>query len=259
MSIFVETLNQELGILKRNFLVYLAIFSCTFLMLMVGTFQPQRLFGHTLYLVVPGTPSIATQIFLRLREVLVPPEVVIVTLGPVSPFLAPIIIALLVSFLLTFPIALFQVLRYIQTALYPHERATLWFSFFPALLLFYGGAWFSLTVLIPQTFAVLYAFAAPLGVAPYFNLADFLSSVFLLVLLAGGIFLLPLYMYILTKVRIIPAKFWLEHWRGAVLTTLIFSAIATPDGSGITMVLLSLPLMTLYGLGVLVAKFSEQQ
>ncbi len=251
------SLGQELSVLKRIILRYVLLFVGVFFICMAGSVQTVSYSGYRIPLIVPGTPSIATQIFLSLRERLIPADVSIVTLGPVAPFVTPIVISLLITVLLTFPVALLMGIRYLQAALYPHERKTLLFSFFPSLILFYGGAWFAFAILIPQTFSTLYAFAAPLGVQPYFDLADFLSAVFLLVMLTGGVFLLPLFMYVLTKIHLIPAAFWQAHWRAAVLITIIFSAIVTPDGSGVTMLLLSLPILVLYGLGLLFAKISE--
>lgn len=257
MSTILETFGQELGVVKKIFVRYLTLFAGVFFACMAGTVRDISFQGYLVPFLVPGTPSVATQVFLTLQKRLIPADVSIVTLGPVAPFVTPIVISLLITVLLTFPVALLMGIRYLQAALYPHERKTLLFSFFPSLILFYGGAWFAFTILIPQTFSTLYAFAAPLGVQPYFDLADFLSAVFLLVMLTGGVFLLPLFMYVLTKIHLIPAAFWQAHWRAAVLITIIFSAIVTPDGSGVTMLLLSLPILVLYGLGLLFAKISE--
>ena len=62
----------------------------------------------------------------------------------------------------------------------------------------------------------------------------------------GLMFLLPVFMYILSYLRIIPRGFWFKNWRIAFAIFLIVSAIVTPDGSGVTMVILSIPMMALY-------------
>jgi len=91
-------------------------------------------------------------------------------------------------------------------------------------------------------------------VTPYFSLDSFVSSVFLLTVSVGVIFLLPVVMVLLTRLSIVPSEWWLKHWRGAVLASVIFSAVITPDGSGVTMVFLFVPLMLLYGIGAVLSK-----
>ncbi len=61
----------------------------------------------------------------------------------------------------------------------------------------------------------------------------------------------------LTFLGIIPSIFWREKWRYALLTFLLFSAIITPDGSGVSMMLLSLPLSGLYAVGTGVASIKK--
>ena len=57
-----------------------------------------------------------------------------------------------------------------------------------------------------------------------------------------------------SRLSVIPHEWWWEHWRGALLTSLILSAVITPDGSGVTMVFLFVPLMLLYGIGAVLSK-----
>lgn len=200
-----------------------------------------------------GSPSLAMRMFLAAKEMLIPADVPVVALGPVASFVAPLVMAFLGALLATFPAALVLVFRFLSPGLRPEERRSLlWFSL-PSLALFYTGAFFAYTIIIPETFAILYSFAEPIGVVPMFALDDFISSVFLLTLSTGLAFVLPVLMALAAKIRLIPAAFWVRHWRGAVLITVIFSAIITPDGSGVTMALLSGPLLGLYAAGTLSA------
>src|SRR2546423_661713 len=60
-------------------------------------------------------------------------------------------------------------------------------------------------------------------------------------------------MYGLTVLRIVTADFWKKYWRFATIAIVIFGAIITPDGSGITMFLVALPMLALYVGGYLAA------
>jgi len=60
-------------------------------------------------------------------------------------------------------------------------------------------------------------------------------------------------MYGLTALGIVPANFWKKYWRFATIAIVVFGAIITPDGSGITMFLVALPMLALYAGGYVAA------
>ncbi len=64
-------------------------------------------------------------------------------------------------------------------------------------------------------------------------------------------------MYMLVALKIISNEFWKTHWRYSFFIFLVVSAIITPDGSGISMLLLSAPLMALYGVGTIISNKRE--
>jgi sec-independent protein translocase protein TatC len=78
---------------------------------------------------------------------------------------------------------------------------------------------------------------------------DFISFVLLFMLAFGLAFELPVLMYGLTALGIISSEFWKKNWRFAAIAIFVFGAIITPDGSGITMFLVALPMLALYVLG----------
>lgn len=215
------------------------------------------LFIIALLMLAVGTPSLATQLFTILRDYLVPPGVSVIALGPLSPFIAPISVAFMVAFILSFPYFLFLLARYIAPALYGRERQSLSFLFFSSIALFFLGCIFAYIILIPYTLATLYSFAGPLGVTPFFSLDSFVGTVFGLTISTGIAFLIPSIMVTLSSIGIVPARLWKSHWRAAALIVFVFSALITPDGSGVTMVILSVPLLLLYGAGVLFSSRKE--
>lgn len=249
---------EEFRALRGVIARYIAILFLVFFGLLALSPAEYRIAGT----LVPGvsfeSPSFAMKIFLSAKDSLIPNGVPVIALGPVSPFVAPIVIAFLVALLSTFPAALVLLASFLFPALRKEERRSLICFSIPAIILFYSGAAFAYLVIIPETFAILYSFAAPMGVAPMFALDEFVSSVFLLTLSSGGAFLLPVFMAATGRIGLIPAAFWSRHWRAAVLIAVIFSAVITPDGSGVTMVLLSGPLLGLYAAGAFFAAISER-
>lgn len=244
----------ELGELKGRIGRFVGVFLLVSFGLLSFTIHKVALFGVMVPVVVFGAPTLATQAFLSAKASLIPEGIAVVALGPVSSFLAPVMMTLLLALLITFPFGVCSIAGFLRPALRPHERQALSRTVIPALILFYLGCALAYFVIIPQTFAILYSFADPMGVAPLFALDDFILSVFALTVAIGLAFLLPIIMVLLSRIGLVPGAFWIRHFRGALLGTLIFSAIVTPDGSGVTMVFLSLPLLGLYGIGAFLAR-----
>ena len=252
-----ERFSYELEKVRSAILKPLILFLIVSLALLVLSVGEITIGDLHIYIPVLGTPTLATEIFLSVKSYLLPHDVLLVALGPVSVFVAPMIMAFLISLLVTFPYLLYSIETFLRPALYPKERTVIYRFVLPSIILFYLGSAFGYFFIIPKTFSILYSFAAPIGVTPFFSLDSFVSSVFLLTMSVGAMFLLPVLMIILTRLSIIPYDRWLKHWRGAILTSLIFCAAITPDGSGITAVFLFIPLMVLYGIGAILSKKSS--
>jgi sec-independent protein translocase protein TatC len=151
---------------------------------------------------------------------------------------------MLLGFLVTIPLLLYQTIAYLHPALLPRERKVVLWSLPLLILLFIAGVAFSYFFLIPETFKILYPFASGMGVTPFFSLAEFTKYVLALLIGVGLMFLLPVFVVLLSFLGIIKADFWIKKWRFAVMFFLILSAIIAPDV--ITMFMLFIPLIGIY-------------
>jgi sec-independent protein translocase protein TatC len=61
-------------------------------------------------------------------------------------------------------------------------------------------------------------------------------------------------MYILSLIGLIDNKFWIKNFKFAIILIVLFGAFITPDGSGITMWFISIPMLLLYIIGILSIK-----
>lgn len=251
---FTEKFTQELEKLRGAVLRPLVFFFAIFVCLIVLSAGEVVIKGREIPMFVFGAPSLATQIFISVKTFLIPETVPLVALGPIASFVAPMMMSLLIASLVTFPYALYSIENFLRPALYPRERTIIYRILLPAMLLFYFGATLGYFFVIPTTFSILYSFAEPIGVVPYFSLDTFVSSVFLLTISVGFIFLLPIFIIVLTRLGVVPHEMWLKSWKGAIVTALIFSALVTPDGTGITMLFLFIPLMVLYIIGIVLSR-----
>jgi len=169
-------------------------------------------------------------------------------------------IALILAFVFTLPFFLYKTVEYLSPALFKHEEKMVLKLLIPTNILFLLGCAFAYLYMIPLTFKFMYPFATSLGVLTFFSLDAFMSWVICILVATGVTFLLPVFMVSLSRLGIVPTNFWKTKWRQALLILLIFCAVITPDQTGVTMILLFIPLMALYAIGsVLAAKSANKK
>lgn len=205
------------------------------------------------FFLFPVQNSFSVQVFNKIRQDLLPSGVQLIVTNPMSAFVSQILLSMLLSFLVTIPFFLYRIIVYLRPALLPHERKAVLWSLLPLVFLFFSGCMFSYFFLIPATFRVLYPYASVINAITFFSIDEFIYYIFGLMISVGLMFLLPLFMVLLSFMGIIKVEFWKKRRRQALLSFLILSAIITPDGTGVTMVMLFLPLAALYFAGYIFA------
>lgn len=238
-----------------DWLLLFLIFGLFFFSFNVGEVT---LFNRTFDFVVPTTQSFAVEVFLGMVGDLSPSTVPLIVTGPLTAFISQVKIALMLSFLFTFPVLCQRVIRFIAPALYARERMLLYAISIPTTLLFLGGVAFSYIYIVPTTLSVLYMYAAPIGAVTFLSIDAFLGLFIALLLIGGITATIPVVMVLLTLLHVVPSSFWTQKWRYAVVILLTVSAIITPDGSGISMALLSIPGVMLYGIGTFISSHIER-
>jgi sec-independent protein translocase protein TatC len=104
---------------------------------------------------------------------------------------------------------------------------------------------------IPYVLGFLYQYGQALNVATFLTINDFISFVLQFFLGFGIAFQLPILMYGISLTDILSPRFWRDNFRYAAIVLVIFGAIITPDGSGVTMWFVSGPMLLLYLAGML--------
>lgn len=240
---------EELKILVKNFLHWIYYFVGFSFFFFIFGLKKTVIFGKTYFLPLSTDHSFSVQVFHRIRRDLLPPNIQLITINPLSAFTSQISLSLLLGFLFTAPLLIYKIITYLRPALLPREKKAVLWSLVFFTFLFLSGCAFSYFILIPATFKILYPFAIAMDALPFFSIDAFIRYVFGLMIGVGLMFLLPLFMILLSFIGIIKAGFWIKKWRFTLMFFLILSAIITPDGSGITMVMLFLPLIALYFAG----------
>ena len=237
-----EELRTRLKVVMYAFIIAFAFF-------LFFSFQYVVVFGVPMWLPLPALnfqEGIAQQFFVAVRAWLVPPYVNPVVLTPWEPVIVQFKVALFLAIVAISPISTYEFWRFVAPALRPRERRLIVRVSVPVVLLFLAGVAMSFLVVLPFTFSFLYGIAIAMGAQPLLQLQEFLDFILLFSLGFGVAFELPVVMYGLSALGIVGADFWKRHWRLATFAIFFFGAAITPDGSGVTMMLVAIPMLFLY-------------
>ncbi len=252
-------LFEEIKEFFKSFLLWVYFFLGFTLFFLSFNLKEIAFLGSRIFLPLPSFYSFSVQIFNYLEESLLPAEVNIVVLDPLNAFLAEVMLSFLLAFVITFPLFIYQFIRFISPGLYGKEKKRILQTVLFSGILFILGCSFAYFFLVPSSFNILYSFASVLGASLFFTAYDFVSLTFILVLSVGIMFQIPILMVLLSRFGLISSSFWKEKYKYIFLGFLLFSAIITPDGTGVTMLLLFLPLAGLYFLGYRLAIRGENK
>jgi len=243
---------EHLEELRQRLKVVIAAFIIVFGLMMTLGIQPVTIGSVQVPLPIPTGDqgrTIPAQLIVLLNHSLVQGSAVLTVLTPWEAVIAQLKVAMFLAAVITSPITTYEFWRFVAPALKPSERRLIFKITFPVVALFFAGILVSLLVVLPFTFPFLYAFASSFGALPLLQLSEFLDFVLWFSLAFGLAFELPVVMYGLSYLGIVSPEFWKKNWRYATIAIFIFGAVITPDGSGVTMMLVSIPMLFLYVAG----------
>ena len=204
--------------------------------------------------------NFALQVTKYMQNTLLPSEVKLIQTAPGQAFFANVYVSLLIGIIGSMPIIIKEIYGFISPAIGKHtKKIGIMNVFVPTVSLFIIGIAFSYVLVIPFTLNFLYDYGEAIGVETFLNINEFISFVLQFFLGFGIAFELPVVMYAISLTGIVDSKFWKKNFRYAVIILVIFGALITPDGSGITMWFIALPMISIYLLGMLAIRRREKK
>ncbi len=197
--------------------------------------------------------SISVQILRATLDFYLPDFVPPIQIAPAEAIVVQFKVAAFLAIAFSMPVIVYQVSRFVAPGLYTRERRVIARITVPATLLFVAGVLLSHFLLLPFIFDFLYTVGANIGFATFAR-ADPVFDIVLLFFLGMGLaFQTPVIMWGLTALGVLEPSVWKKYWRYAIVGFFLFGAVITPDGSGLTMALVALPMTALYGIGYVLA------
>ncbi len=216
------------------------------------------LFGYQIQYPYPDmTNNFSNLVFLRVKSDLLPSDLNLFPTRIIDPILINVQISLFLAIYLATPMIFYQIGKFAGPGMYPHEKRSLMLVTIPATILFVIGCLFSYFILTPFLIDFMYGYIISMDVVRMVSISDFITFVLMMTLAFGIIFELPIFMIGFTKIGLVSSDFWKNHWRLAFIIIAIIGAAITPDGSGITMMIVAIPMWLLYGAGYAGAKYVQ--
>lgn len=177
--------------------------------------------------------------------------------GVADPFTLQVQVSAVAGLIIAMPVWLYQLWRFITPGLHRHERRWAIGFVAAAVPLFTLGAWLSY-VMMPVGLQVLFGFT-PSGVQNIISVDRYMAFFFQMLLVFGVGFLAPLVLVVLNLAGVVRGRTMLGWWRGIVMGSLVFGALATPTGDPVNMTILALPVAALVFVAIGIALLNDRR
>jgi sec-independent protein translocase protein TatC len=170
----------------------------------------------------------------------------------ISPFLVPLKILLMTSFLVSLPYVLYQAWAFIAPGLYSHERKLVLPLVISSTALFFSGVAFCYFFVFGRVFHFIQSFA-PKSITAAPDIEAYLSFVLTMFLAFGTAFEVPIVVVVLARMGFVSIE-KLRAWRGYfIVVAFIVAAIITPPDV-VSQLARAIPMVLLYEVGLWAAR-----
>ncbi|MCS6999019.1 MAG: twin-arginine translocase subunit TatC [Aquificaceae bacterium] len=186
------------------------------------------------------------------------PQVELVTLSPTEPLFILLKISLVFGFILSLPVILYQLWRFVEPALYPNEKKLVVPITLLSLLLFLMGGAFSYFVALPMALKFLLGIGlSQLQATPFLSVDLYISFLLKMIVGFGVAFELPVVIVLLQRAGIVSEQQLKAFRKYFIVIAFVAGALIAPDVT--TQVLMAVPLILLYEVSLLAGKLARKK
>ncbi|WP_165227203.1 twin-arginine translocase subunit TatC [Aquisphaera insulae] len=182
----------------------------------------------------------------------------LISLGPLETITIYFMVCLVTGLVLVSPWVFYQIWAFVAAGLYRHERHYVKKYLPISLGLFLGGVFLCFFFVLPLTLRFLLEFNVWLGVAPTLRLSEWMSFATVLPLVFGIAFQTPLVMLFVERIGVFSVDDFRSKRKISILVITIAAAILTPGQDPISMLLLAVPMILLYELGIILIGYGKK-
>ena len=194
----------------------------------------------------------------QIRAQILPPDVSLIGYELTVPLELYMIASFVMGFIVSIPVIAYEIYRFIDPALYPHERRAVYPFVLSFTALFIVGASFGYVILMPFMIWGLFPFFTAMGAARIISIMDFYNMVFVSTVLSGLIFTWPVFFVLLVRFGILRTSMITSNRKYVYAAMYIITAFVTPDGGPLADVMLFIPMAALTEVAVFFGKRYEK-
>ena len=173
-------------------------------------------------------------------------------------FASNMMIAIIGGIITSFPYIFWELWNFIKPGLKKNEVKAVRGIVFYVSVLFFFGILFGYFVVAPLCVQFFGNYTMSAEIKNIIRINSYLTTVVTSTFFTGLLFLLPVVIYIFSKLGVVSSAFLKKYRKHALVVVLILSAIITPPDL-FSQVLVSLPVMLLYEIGIFVARRVEKR
>jgi len=191
----------------------------------------------------------------QMIEFLIKPVGEVYFMAPTEAFGVRIKISLFAGLLVSIPVILYQLWKFVVPGLYEHEIKMVIPVVFFGTLFFFGGSAFCFLVVLPVGVKFLVGFGTD-NLKPLISVGKYLSFTAWMVLAFGVVFELPVISFFLGKAGIITHRTLSKGRRYAIVGILLVAGIITPSPDVFSQLMLAGPLYFLYEVSIILVRYT---
>jgi sec-independent protein translocase protein TatC len=203
--------------------------------------------------------TIATLVIGTLQDQFLTEQIVLIPLTFFAPLEVYFFISLILGAAVSMPVASYELYRFFNPALHPHEKrfAAKFMAAFIGLFAF--GLVLGYLFVVPMTFQTILLFSNLTSLSLIYHFTEFFSMAGMILLVCGLIFTFPIYVYLLVRAGVIKTVYLTQNRKYMYGLILVAIAVIDPDPSLITELVTFLPIVLLMEISILLAKRLEDQ
>ena len=222
------------------------------------------------FLVFPGDLSflqspfqvyhpLITTILLAIRNRILPSQYTLIGGTVTAPLEIIVVGSAVFGFAVSVPVLAYEMYKFVDPAIKPSERQSIYPFVGVFSTLFVAGALFAFFVLIPFIFFFSLPFFQAVGISTFIYADDFYNLIFFVIVASGFAFTIPSIFVLLVKLHVMGTRALTKNRKYVWAFTLIVTALASPDGGPLADVALFVPMIILIEGAIWYAKRYETE
>lgn len=180
----------------------------------------------------------------------------LVFLSPTEAFTTFLKLSLIAGIVISLPYIIYQILQFISVIFDRDIKNKIMLYVLFSLILFYGAMVFCYFAILPVALNFLINYPN-IPIVPTITFSSYLDFAIFLLMSFGIAFQFPLIILFLINLGIVSIRELSRKRAFVILFIFIFAALITPSGDAVTMFLLAIPMIILFEITMLLARFKK--